>query len=140
MSNPNSGSIAISVFPQANGCSVCEVTPTLEGRTARTERFLGANPKHAIAIALENLARTFRMEAEAEQKIAWNAVKRSTSGQTLDERFHVILHDERVAWEESKFEAIHNTRLGNTVVENAEFTAIRVDPDLPIKLLDHRRK
>jgi hypothetical protein len=43
----------------------------------------------------------------------------------------VILHYERLVEDESKFDAAHNTLLGNTVVENAELTIIQVDPDLP---------
>jgi len=50
------------------------------------------------------------------------------------------LHYERVAEEESKFEAMHNTLLGNTVVENAEISIIQVDPELPIKSPKRRRK
>src|SRR5712692_3394335 len=136
----NSGNIAITVIPQANGRYICEVTPSLEGRTGPTKRFHGQNPKHAIAIALENLARTFRMEAEAEQNIDWEAVDRSPSGGVNEKRFHVILHYERVAQEESKFEAMVNTQMGNTVVENAEITIIQVDPDLPVEPLERWQK
>jgi hypothetical protein len=132
----NSGTIAITVLPQPNSRYLCEVTPSLEGRIGPTKRFHGQNPKHAIAVALENLARRFRMEAEAEQKIDWEAVDRSPSGKVNEQRFHVILHYERVAEEESKFEAMVNTQLGNTVVENAEITIIKVDPDLPIEPLE----
>jgi len=67
-------------------------------------------------------------------------VDRSTSGKGIDKRFHVILHYERVAEEESKFEALENTLMGNTVVENAEISIIQVDPDLPIEPLEIRRK
>ncbi len=141
MSQPaNSGNIAITVIPQANGRYVCEVTPSLEGQIGRTEVYHGQNPKHAIAIALENLACAFRMEAEAEQNLDWEAVDRSTSGKVIDRRFHVILHYERVADEESKFEALVNTQMGNTVVENAEISIIQVDPDLPMDPLERRRK
>ncbi len=76
----NTGNIAITVIPQATGLYICEATFSLEGRTDPTKRFHGQNPKHAIAIALENLARTFRMEAEVEQKIDRDTVDRSSSG------------------------------------------------------------
>ena len=79
------------------------------------------------------------MEAEAEQRLDWEAVDRSASGKAIDKRFHVILHYERVAEEESKFEAMTNTLLGNTVVENAEVTIIQVDPGFP-KLAWKRRR
>jgi hypothetical protein len=96
---PNSGNIAITVIPQANGRYVCEATSSLEGRSGPTMRFHGQNPKHAIAVTLENLARTFRIEAEAEQHLDWDAVDRSPSGTVNEKRFHVILHYERVAEE-----------------------------------------
>ena len=136
----NSGNIAITVIPQATDRFICEVTLSLEGRTGPTRTFHGQNPKHVIAIALENLARGFRMEAEAEQNIDWDAVDRSPSGQVNEKRFHVILHYERVAGEESKFEAMVNTQTGNTVVENAEISIIQVDPDLPIEPLETSHK
>lgn len=134
----NSGHIAVMVVPEGNGRCVCEMTPMLEGRTGPTTRFHGWNPKHAIAIGLENLARIFRMEAEAEQKVDWEAVDRLPSGTVKEKRFHVILHYERIAEEESKFEAMHNTIIGNTVVENAETTILQIDPDLPIDLWEKR--
>jgi len=140
VTTPKSGDIAIAIVPQANGRYVCEVTPSLDGRAGSTRRFHGQSPNHAIAIALENLAHAFRLQAEAEQNIDWDAVDRSTSGKGIDKRFHVILHYERVAEEESKFEALENTLMGNTVVENAEISIIQVDPDLPIEPLEIRRK
>ncbi len=138
--SPTSGNIAITVISEARGRCICEVTPSLEGRTRPTKRFHGQNPKHAIAVALENLARMFRMEAEAEQKVDWEAVDRPLSGKVNEKRFHVILHYERVAEEESKFEAMHNTLIGNTIVENAEIAIIQVDPNLPIEPWEKRHK
>lgn len=55
-----------------------------------------------------------------------------------EKRFHVILHYERVTEDESKFEALLNTQLGNTVIENAEITIIELDPTLPITPLQHQ--
>jgi hypothetical protein len=136
----NSVSIVITVIPQANGRYLSEMILSLEGRIGPIKRFHGQNPKHAIAIALENLARLFRMEAEAEQNIDWDAVDRPPSGKVNEKRFHVILHYERVADEESKFEAMVNTQMGNTVVENAEISIIQVDPDLPIEPLERWHK
>jgi hypothetical protein len=135
----NSGTIAITVIPQANGRYDCEVTPSLEGRIGPAMRFCGQNPKHAIAVALENLARAYRTEAETEQQIDGEAVSPSTSGKVAKKRFHVILHYERVAEEESKFDALENSLLGNTVVENAEISIIQVDPDLSIQPLARGR-
>jgi phosphoribosylformylglycinamidine (FGAM) synthase PurS component len=127
------GSFAIAIAAEANGQYVCEVTPSMEGQSLPTMRFHGQNPNHAIAIALENLARSFRIAAEAEQKIDWDAVNRLPSGEVKPTRFHVILHYEHVGEDESKFEAMANTQLGNTVIENAEISVIQVDPDLPMQ-------
>jgi hypothetical protein len=134
----DSGNIAVTIIPQADGRYLCEVTPSLQGRTGPTTSYHGQSPKHAVAIALEHLARKFRMEAEAEQQIDWEAVDRSPSGTVNERRFHVILHYERVAEEETKFDAMHNTLLGNTVVENAEISIIQVDPEVPITPLQRR--
>jgi trehalose-6-phosphatase len=130
----DSGNIEIVIHQSERGF-VCEATPTMDGRIGPTQRYHGQNPKHAIAIALENLASKFRTEAETVQKIDWEAVDRLPSGNVIEKRFHVILHYERVTEEESKFEAMHNTLIGNTVVENAEITVIQVDPGLSIKPL-----
>jgi phosphoribosylformylglycinamidine (FGAM) synthase PurS component len=43
------------------------------------------------------------------------------------------LHYERIAKDESKFEAMHNTMLGNTVVENAKISVIEIEPDIEIE-------
>jgi hypothetical protein len=136
----NSGTSTITVISQAGGRCVCEMTPSLEGRTGPAMRFHGQSAKHAIAVGLESLARTLRLEAEAEHEVDWEAVDRSPSGAVQEKRFHVILRYERVMEEESRFEAMHNTLLGNTVVENAEIAIIQVDPDLPIEAWERRPK
>ncbi|TWH43648.1 hypothetical protein CAL7102_07389 [Dulcicalothrix desertica PCC 7102] len=46
-----------------------------------------------------------------------------------------ILHYERIIKAESKFEALQDTLLGNTVVENAKVTLIEIDPNLPVQPL-----
>lgn len=131
MYHTTSGNIAIHVIPQAARSWVCEVTVSLPGRNVPTKSFHGQTQNHAIALALEDLARAFRTEAEAEQNIDWEAVERSASGEAINKRFHVVLHYERVAEDESKFEAMTNTLLGNTVIENAEIAIIQVDSGLP---------
>ncbi|MEA5579379.1 hypothetical protein [Anabaena sp. UHCC 0451] len=93
---------------------------------------LGVNKEHAIAIALEQLADEYRRIAEERQNIDWETVERSDSGEPIAKHYHVILHYERIAEEESKFEAMHNTIMGNTVVENAKITVIEIDPSIPI--------
>jgi len=135
-----SDNIAISVTPGENGHYLCRLTLTLQGRTREPQSFQGQSPNHAIAIALEDLARELRLQSEAEQNLAWDAVERSLSGDVMEKRFHVVLHYERVVSEESKFEAMHRTLLGNTVIENAEISIIRVDPELPIAPWKGRRE
>jgi hypothetical protein len=131
MDETSSGTIAFTIVPQAKGRYACELTtsPPIGVRTRR--RFHGQTAKHALANALESLALALRLKVEAEQAVDWDAVDRSPSGEGEDKRFHVILHYERLLDEESKFDALHNTLLGNTVVENAETTIIQVDPHFP---------
>lgn len=130
-----SGSIALTITSQPDGRTVCRVTPSLDGLAGETRDFYGQNVKHAIAIALENLAYVLRTEADAEQKIDPEAVEWSPSGSVVEKRFHVIAHYEDVIEDESKFEATVSTLLGNTVVEGAQVSVIQIDPDLPVEPL-----
>lgn len=132
MSQTTSGHIAINLIPHPTGGCVCEITSSLAGRDGPTQRFHGQTQNHAVALALEDLASTFRTKAEADQNIEWEAIDRSASGEVINKRFHVTLHYECVAEEESKIEAMTNTLLGNTVIENAEIVIIQVDSGLPI--------
>ncbi|MDJ0677874.1 MAG: hypothetical protein QNJ36_21240, partial [Calothrix sp. MO_167.B42] len=59
----------------------------------------------------------------------------SASGEPIEKRYHVILHYERIIKAESKFEALQDTLLGNTVVENATVTLIEIDVNLPVQPL-----
>lgn len=135
MTTPNTdritGTITISVLPQANGQYLCQITPTLSDQTRSTSEFFGQTPEHAIAIALEHLADEYRSLAENRQNIDWERVERSPSGDVMQQLYHVILHYERSGTAESKFEAMEDTIMGNTVVENAKITVIEVAPDLP---------
>lgn len=138
MTEPNAdritGSIAITVLPQANGQYLCQMSPTLSDQS-RSSEFSGQTPEHAIAIALEHLAEEYRSLAENRQDLDWDQVERSTAGEPVEKHYHVILHYERIAAAESKFEAMHDTMMGNTVVENAKTTVIEVAADLPIEPL-----
>lgn len=129
MGETSSGTVAIKVTQQANGRYLCELRPSPEVGHGTTKSYHGQTANHAMANALEDLARGLRSEAEAGQKVDWDAVDRSPSGADTDKRFHVILHYERLVEEVSKFEAMHSTLLGNTVVEQAEITIIQVAPD-----------
>lgn len=135
ISTITSGHVAITISPQADGHHIAEAACALGEQIAVTSELHGQSMKHAVSMVLEQLARKFRQEAEAEQNLAWDAVDRLPSGAVKEKRFHVILHYERVTEDESKFEAMLNTQLGNTVVENAEISAIQLDPSLPIEPL-----
>ena len=128
--NAITGTITINVIDD-NGQYVCQVSSSLE-HPSNEIRCCGQTPEHAIAIALEQLASEYRQIAEEHQNIDWDLVERSETGEPITKHYHVILHYERIAESESKFEAMHDTIMGNTVVENAKITLIEIDADLPI--------
>jgi len=134
--NPDSitGTIAIDVCAQSNGQYLCEISSSLSDRPDHSTNFYGQTKEHAIAIALEHLANEYRQKAEESQNIDWDAVELSDLGDPINKYYHVILHYERIAEDESKFEAFHNTIMGNTVVENAKISVIEIAPDIEIKL------
>jgi hypothetical protein len=125
-------SIQISTMSQDNGHIICELT----NPAGAPIRAYGQTPEHAIACALEQLADQYRELAEAQQNPDWDAVEQSESGEPIDREFHVILHYESTITTSCKFEAMHDTIMGNTVVENAKITVIEISPDLPIESLD----
>jgi hypothetical protein len=135
--NPDriTGTITIAVLPQENGQYLCQLSPSLSDQSRNIIQCYGQTKEHAIAIALEQLADEYRQMAEERQNIDWDAVERSDSGETIAKHYHVILHYERIAEDESKFEAMHNTIMGNTVVENAKITVIEINSDLPVEPL-----
>lgn len=136
--NPDrtTGTIAIDVCPQSNGQYLCQISSSLSDRPDDTMNFYGQTKEHAIAIGLEHLAEEYRQKAEESQNIDWDTVEISDSGEPIEKRYHVILHYERIAEDESKFEAMHNTMMGNTVVENAKISIIEIDPDIEIEPLE----
>jgi hypothetical protein len=134
--NPDiTGTITIAVQPQDNGQYICQLSSSLSDSPRENIQCYGQTKEHAIAIALEQLADEYRRMAEEQQNVNWDTVDRSDSGEPITKHYHVILHYERIAEEESKFEAMHNTIMGNTVVENANITVIEIDPDIPIEPL-----
>ncbi len=144
--NPDriTGTISITVLPQDNGQYVCQISSSLGDRSSDYTHFYGQTKEHAIcasqqrfaiANALEKLADDYRQLAEDSQDIDSLAVELSDSGTPIEKHYHVILHYERIAEAESKFEATHDTILGNTVVENAKISAIEISPDLQINPL-----
>jgi hypothetical protein len=125
--------IALAVVAQENGHIVCERRVMQEGQSEAAQVFYGQTRNHAIAIALEQLAEDYRKAADSEVQGNWEAVERLPSGDTILNLYHVVLHYERIAEDESRFEAMHNTLMGNTVVENATLTVIPIDDQLPIE-------
>ncbi|MBH8561237.1 hypothetical protein I8748_03430 [Nostoc sp. CENA67] len=131
--NPDiNGTITIALQRQENGQYVCQMSSSLSDFPKDNLQCYGQTKEHAIANALEQLADEYRRIAEEQQNIDWLTVERSDSGEPITKHYHVILHYERIAEEESKFQAMHNTIMGNTVVENAKITVIEIDPDIPI--------
>jgi hypothetical protein len=116
---------------QANGHTLCELSHPA-GEPIRSH---GQTPDHAIANALEQLANQYRKTADADQSIDWSAVEQSESGEPIEKEYHVILHYETITTAESKFEAMHDTMMGNTVIENALINVIEINPDLAIEPL-----
>ncbi|MEA5566300.1 hypothetical protein [Anabaena sp. UHCC 0399] len=127
--------IAIAVQPQENGQYICQLSSSLSDSPRENIQCYGQTKEHAIAIALEQLAHEYRQIAEERQNTDWDTGERSDSGEAITKHYHVILHYERIAEEESKFEAMRNTIMGNTVVENANITVIEIDPNIPIEPL-----
>ncbi|MEG4586396.1 hypothetical protein QUA54_14420 [Microcoleus sp. MOSTC5] len=132
--NPDrtAGTIAIDVCAQSNGQYLCQILSSLSDRPDDRMNFYGQTKEHAIAIGLGHLASRYRQKAEESQNIDWDAVKISDSGEPIEKRYHVILHYERIAKDESKFEAMHNIMMGNTLVENAKISIIEISPDIEI--------
>ena len=125
------GNIAITILPQSNGQYSCEIASTLTNSPISPQISHGQSSDHAIAIALEQLAHAYRLRSEEQQNLDWETVERSESGGAIEKQYHVIVHFEHVITEESKFEAFHNTIVGNTVVENAQVSVIQINIDLP---------
>ncbi|BDA76187.1 hypothetical protein CAL7716_103530 (plasmid) [Calothrix sp. PCC 7716] len=126
--------VTINVLSDDNGRFVCQISPSVD-QLSHEIRCCGQSEEHAIAIALEQLASQYRQTAEESQNQDWGAVERSASSEPIKKLYHVILHYERIIKAESKFEALQNTLLGNTVVENAKVTLIEIDANLSIQPL-----
>jgi len=128
--------ISITVQQQGNGQYICQLSNSLANLSNNDIRCYGQTREHAIANALEKLAADYRQIAEDQQQnIGWDEIKKSETGEVIENSYHVILYYEDIIEVESKFEAMHNTIMGNTVVENAIITVIEIDKDLPIELL-----
>ena len=132
--NPNliSENFSITVNLENNGYYLCQLSNPLPDPSQNTINCYGQTQEHAIAIALEQLAEKYRQIAEEAQNIDMLTVERSADGETISKLYHVTLNFECIIDAESKFEAMHNTIMGSTVVENAKITVIEVAEDLPV--------
>jgi phosphoribosylformylglycinamidine (FGAM) synthase PurS component len=126
--------ITINVQTGDNDQYLCQLSSPNEP-TSNEIRCCGQSEEHAIANALEQLASQYRQIAEELQNTDWEAVEHSASGEPIQKRYHVILHYERIRTAESKFDALQDTLLGNTVVENAKVNLIEIDASLLIQPL-----
>jgi phosphoribosylformylglycinamidine (FGAM) synthase PurS component len=131
-SNLISENFSIAVTLESNGYYLCQLSKPLPVLSQQTISCYGQIQEHAIAIALEQLAEKYRQIAEEQQNIDMLTVERSTDGEAISKLYHVVLHFECTIHAESKFEAMHDTIMGNTVVENGKITVTEVDKNLPL--------
>ena len=129
------GSISITALPQENGRYLCQISPSLSDQARPGQVFYGQTKDHAVAVALEHLADQFREAAEASQKQESVSSDVEAAEQPQERLYHVILHYEGTIKAESRFDALHDTRMGNTVVENAKSVAIEISPDAEQQVL-----
>jgi phosphoribosylformylglycinamidine (FGAM) synthase PurS component len=123
---------SITVTLENNGYYLCQLSNPLPAPSQNNINCYGQTQEHAIAIALEQLADKYRQIAEEQQNVDMLTVERSADGEAINKLYHVTLNFECIIDAESKFEAMHNTIMGNTVVENAKITVIEVGDDLPV--------
>jgi hypothetical protein len=123
--------ISINVTLENKGYYLCHLSNPLPDPSQSTINRYGQTQEHAIAIALEQLADRFRQIVEDQQNVDMLTVERSPDGEAISKLYHVTLHFECTIDAESKFEAMHDTIMGNTVVENGKITVIEVSEDLP---------
>ncbi|MGK7874278.1 MAG: hypothetical protein AB4426_13495 [Xenococcaceae cyanobacterium] len=117
--------IRLNLIPTEDGRYLCHLSTNLTELDRTEPTFSGQTKEHAIAVALEHLAAEYRSAAEQSQV---KPEGDDTVG-SHEKRYHVILHYERIASEKSRFDAVLNTLLGNTVVENAITTVIEIAAD-----------
>ncbi len=140
--NPDllSGTVSLTVLPQENGRYLCQIVSSLSDPASPSQVFYGQTQEHALAIAFEHLADQFREAIEAAQEPEIEPTLSNPdaeSEQPPQHRYHVILHYEQVIEAESRFEALHDVRMGNTIVENAKSVAIEISPDVEQQVIQH---
>jgi hypothetical protein len=78
------GTIAITVLPQANGQYICQILPALSDPEREEIQCYGQTQEHAIANALEQLSDSYRQKVEEQQKLDWDTVERTKTGEAID--------------------------------------------------------
>jgi hypothetical protein len=115
--NGIAGSLEIMVAPKDDGLYVCRLSRSSQmqvtGSSLADIVCDGQTPEHALAIGLEQLAAEYRRLAEESQAIPNLAVEKTATGDVIEKYFHVTVHFEGILRNESKFEVIHNTLVGN---------------------------
>ncbi|BCL39734.1 hypothetical protein [Nostoc sp. MS1] len=81
--------ITINVQAGENNQYICELLSPIES-SSKEIRCCGQSEEHAIAIALEQLASQYRQIVEEKQSIDWETVERSSTGEPIQKRYHVI--------------------------------------------------
>ncbi|MEM9215271.1 MAG: hypothetical protein AAGD25_13090 [Cyanobacteria bacterium P01_F01_bin.150] len=127
-SQPLTGNFPIELQQLDNGQYSCQLGLAFENDTESGVQCYGQTADHALANALEHLAAHYRQRTENQQNL--NCTDEARKG-----HFHVILHYERIAENETVWESSFNTIIGNTVVENAQISVIEIQPTLPINPL-----
>jgi hypothetical protein len=130
------GTIDLKVLPDENGRYHCQLSSSFSNQSSDRQVFDGETQDHAIAVALEHLAAHYRNEAQRKQDEGLNAEDALRTKHLGSKRYHVILHYEQVIEAKSKFDALQNTILGNTVVENATCTLIELSENVQQHVID----
>lgn len=128
-SQPLTGNIPMTLQPLDNGQHICKLGLAFKNDTESGFQCYGQTADHAIANALEHLAAHYRQQTTNQQRLDWTDEEKTG-------HFHVILHYERIAENETVWESSFNTIIGNTVVENAQISVIEIQPTLPIHPLE----
>ncbi len=133
--NPTTSTITINVQTNEQGHFIAQISSDLDLPEEEVICY-GQSREHAIAIALERLAITYRNIIDEQQNTDWNAVELSETGEPIKKRYHVVLHYETVWETAAKFEAFENTIMENLVVENAIINVIDIDNNLPVNSVE----
>jgi hypothetical protein len=92
---PTHLNINLTLTPESSGQTLCQrIIQQDEDQPGEPQTFAGQNPNHAIAVALEHLAEQYRKAASEDDQSDWQAVVRSPNGDIIQQRYHVILHDD----------------------------------------------